>query len=413
MNASWIPPAAKANPDEYERRLRAGGARQASAEDALLVELARKLAPVRSSPHAQAVSAPGRTDAEPMQPPEAATLQPSTAFAPDEPGGTAFVDAEAPHASGFGVPYLHDPNDAGPATRRRSGGWMLRAAALAPAAGAALLGAGLVIAVFGPKGGSPELPKAPPFIAAGQGPTKAPEPSGETVAIRSDPDVTPLKHTTPVKVVSSEKRPIDADASPGATPPSPTLPPAPAGAAQPTAGTSAGPPLAAPVAAAPIAVPPPAASQFPDSNPVRMASAPPAAGAPIAAPPPTASQFPDSGPVRTASGAGRSGALRHGCGRSGAPERCAAAARQTRVDGRKQGRCGCPADDAQARGAREAFEENFRSCHGRQDRGGRARRRGGDAEPAASPGASMTQRAPAEPQAAPPAPAAAQEPVNP
>ncbi len=444
MNASWIPPAAKANPDEYERRLRAGSARQASAEDAVLVELARRLAPVRSSPHAQAVSEPGRTDAEPMRPLEAATPQPSIAFAPDEPSGTAFDDAEATHASGFGVPYLHDPNDPGPATQRRPAGWTLKAAALAPAAGAALLGAGLVIAVFGPKGGSPELPKAPPFIAASQGPTKAPEPSGETVAIRSDPDVTPLKHTTPVKVVSSEKRPIDADASPGATPPSPPSAPAPAGAAQPTVETSAGPPVAAPVAAATIAVPPPAASQFPDSNsmrtaaappvaaapiaaprpavsqfpdsnPVRTAAAPPVAAAPIAAPPPAASQFPESDPVRTAAAPPDSRAAPSAADAGGAarprdtPQRPARPASTAESKAAAVAQPATPKLEAPAKLSRRTSARVMLAKTDATAPGAAAETR---SQPL-RPGAAMTERASAELPAAPPAPAAAEEPVNP
>jgi hypothetical protein len=57
MSVSEIAAGAANNLDEYERLLRAGGARQASVEDTLLVELAQKLAAVRRSPHAQVVSA--------------------------------------------------------------------------------------------------------------------------------------------------------------------------------------------------------------------------------------------------------------------------------------------------------------------------------------------------------------------
>ena len=281
MSVSGISAGAENDHDKYERSSWAGGARQASVEDPLLVELARKLAPVRRSSQAQAVSEPDQWDA--MQPLEAAQ-QSTIAFALRKPSGTASLHVERRHASGFGVPYSRDPHGARPATGRRPGGWTLKASALAPA-GAALISAALVIAVFGPKGGPSGAPKAPPFIAAGHGPTELLQPSGETVAPRGDVDAARLKavaQSSPAKVVRSEERPTDpdADASPAAAPPSARSAPPPVGVAQPTAGTSAGPPVAAPatsVAAAEIAAPPPAAPQSPDFNAVRPASAPPEA----------------------------------------------------------------------------------------------------------------------------------------
>ena len=56
MSVSKIPANPKDYPDEYEPRFRVGGARPASAEDTGLAELARKLAPVRPLPEAQALS---------------------------------------------------------------------------------------------------------------------------------------------------------------------------------------------------------------------------------------------------------------------------------------------------------------------------------------------------------------------
>jgi SPOR domain len=270
-----------------KRRLQAGGVRQASAGD-YIVELARKLAPVRSS-HAQAFSPPGWTDTELAQPFEAATVEPSIGFAPDEASGTASADLTS-HACGLGVPYLHNGRGACRAKQRRSGGWILRAAAIAPVAGAALLGAGLVTVVFGPKAGSLRFSK-PPFVASGQLPTKTSQGSGETVATLEDAAAIPVRDVIPVKVVRSEERPIDpgpgvSSASAPATAPSA---PTPVGAAQSTPWTSAGPPVSAPVVTKPAAAPPPAASQSSDGNPDRTASA--AAGE--AARPADAVQRPD------------------------------------------------------------------------------------------------------------------------
>jgi hypothetical protein len=133
MSLSKIPASPKDHPDEYERRW-AGGARPASAEDAGLVDLARKLAPVRPSPEAQAVSEYDRWGTAPI---EAATPHSAIAFVRGKPNGPARLDREATQTSGFAVPCSHDPRYFGPATGRRSGRWT-RTAALAPA-GAALL----------------------------------------------------------------------------------------------------------------------------------------------------------------------------------------------------------------------------------------------------------------------------------
>jgi hypothetical protein len=251
MSISEIPAGAEKDLEEDEGGSRACG--PASADEALIVDLARRLAPAPWSPHAEAVSESGRTYLEPMQPIEAATPRPTIVFPPAEASGTAALDVAAPHASMFGVPYSRRPHDAGWAAGRRSGGWILKASALA-AAGAALTVAALAIAVFGPEGGSPGAPKAPTLIA-GQSPTEASEPSGETIAPKGDVDAARLKAVTPVKIVTSVERPTapGADAAPVASPP-------PAAEPQPTAETSAGPPAAAP--------------QPSDSNLARSASAP-------------------------------------------------------------------------------------------------------------------------------------------
>jgi hypothetical protein len=250
---------------------------------------------------------PGRTDTEPLQPLETATLQPSIALAPDEPSGTAFVDVEEPQAYEFGDSYLCDQVGADLAAKRGSRGWTLKVSALALAAGAALIGT-----VFGLKGGAPGHPKAPPLIAAAQAPTKAQQPNVVAVATLSDDaGATPMKDITqPAHVVTSEERRtvLSSDASPDHTPLSAALAPPLAGAAQPPA--SAGPPVAAavspPVVATPTGAAQPPASAGPPvaaaiSPPVAAAVTPPVVATPTAAPLPAASQFPDSKPVRAAS----------------------------------------------------------------------------------------------------------------
>src|ERR1700721_937293 len=67
MSISKIPASPKNYPDEYERRFRGGGVRPASVEDVGLAELARKLAPVRPSPEAQAVSEYDQLEAAPIE----------------------------------------------------------------------------------------------------------------------------------------------------------------------------------------------------------------------------------------------------------------------------------------------------------------------------------------------------------
>ena len=148
MSVSKIPASPKDYPDEYERRFRVGGARPASVEDVGLAELARKLAPVRPSPEAQAVSEYDQWGAAPI---EAATPHSAVAFVRGKPSGPARRDLEATQISGFAVPCSRDLRYPGPATGRRSGPWTRT---LAPVGAALLFGAALFVAVFVPKGGS-------------------------------------------------------------------------------------------------------------------------------------------------------------------------------------------------------------------------------------------------------------------
>jgi SPOR domain len=195
------------------------------------VDLARKLAPVRRSPQAQAISESDQWNADQRQP--FATPVRAIAFGPGKPGGPADCELKAPQTSGFGVPCSHDPRNVGPATGRRSGRWT--ASALAPAGATLLFGTALFVAVFAPKGGS--------------------------IGARSD-----IMKPALVKIVGSEERPTDlhVDTSSAATP---TSKPSSAGVAPPT---SVEPPATAPVA--PLR---PAESQSAESNPVPTTSAPP------------------------------------------------------------------------------------------------------------------------------------------
>jgi hypothetical protein len=211
---------------------------------------------------------------------------------------------------------------------------------LAPAV-AAVIGAALVIAVFGPKAGPPEAAKAPHVVAFSQGPSEAPQASGETVAAQGDVDEARLKDAAAISIVPSvvQPRELDPDASPAAAP-------SPSGVAQPAPGTDPGPPAAAPVAPAAAAEPaaPLAASQSPDLSPVGAvstragATAPPAVNAvaasvaPAAAAEPAAplaaSQSPDLSPVNAVSTRADAAALSAagGAARPDGPERPAKAA---------------------------------------------------------------------------------------
>lgn len=91
MSVSKIPASPKDYPDEYEPRFRVGGARPASAEDTGLAELARKLAPVRPLPEAQALSEYDQWGGAPI---EAATPHSAITFVRGKPSGPARRDLE-------------------------------------------------------------------------------------------------------------------------------------------------------------------------------------------------------------------------------------------------------------------------------------------------------------------------------
>jgi len=268
---------------ESERRLRAPGSHQASLEDSL-AEMVRSsgLLRARSSSTSQALLMPGQADTEPPQPLGMAALQPLIAVAPDEPTGMASVDIESPLASKIRNAYL-------------PGSWTLKISALVMVAGAVLVGA-----AFGLRGGAPGQSKAPPFVAAAEGSTRAARRNGEAVATLSDAGAIPLKDITQpvaVKVVSSERQPVELGdhASLGNSPPSANMVPTSTGAVGTTAGASSGPPVAAavktPAAEARFAARPPAAQQFAGSKALRTVL-----------PQPDGSQFATSSPSATDSG---------------------------------------------------------------------------------------------------------------
>ena len=391
MSVAGIRANTEINLDELERRVRAPTAQHASAEDALaeLVRLIESLGrpPGRSPPPVQTMSKSGPTATEPVQPPEMASLQPLTGLPPDEPSGTASVDIEEPESSEFASSYLRYPDGADLATERLSGGLILKDSALA------LAGVALIGVVFWLNGGAPGRPKAPPFIAAAQGPTKAPEPSSGSVTTSSDAGATALKDITQpahVELVGSQVQPIDlnAHASPGDTSPSAALAPRLAGAAQPTEGAPRGVPGAvavAPVVPAPIAAPPPAASQFPDSKPVRTASLPP-----------------DAEPNATvAASSTDSGEAAHAIDAPQPPAKGASEAAV--VEQPSTPKLDMPAKQSRRSSARVVAAKTDATAPGAA----------AGSEPLHL-GASMTPQAPAEPEAAPPAPpTAAQQPANP
>ena len=273
MGVSRRRSAAEINLDELERWLGAARTQQASAEDAI-IEMARRLAPVRWSPHAEAVSEPGRTDTEPTQ--ETAMLRPPIDELPDDPNETATVDVEAKQTSEFDDTDSHLPDEAESAAERRFGGWKLKVSALT------LVGVAMTGAIFALKGGALGLPKSPPVIAAAQRLTKVQPLSDENVATSGDAGANLLKDSTQP---GSEEQPIDLNAQAllGNMLPPAAFAPAADGPAQPTAGVSGG-TVNTPVVAALIA---PRASQFPDPKPVRAVSLRPD-GTPIATATPSA-----------------------------------------------------------------------------------------------------------------------------
>jgi hypothetical protein len=293
MNVSGSRPAEDINLDEFERRLRAAGAQQPSAEDPLL-ELARLIESSRfgasdSGPPARAAVESAAAEAKAAPPIETAALRPAIDEAADFVPAASEADRDARQDYESPTHPPHDANPAESAAEARPKGWMLKVSALA-LAGVAMIGT--VIAL---KGGAPGLSRDPPFIAAAQGPTKVQPPSDETVTASNDAGGSLLKDSAKpasVKVINSEEQPVDlsAEASIGNPPAAQANPPAAADLVKsPVDGLSATPVAATvdtPLVPLPAAAPPaPTTSEFPAPKPVRTVSLRPD-GTPIAAPNP-------------------------------------------------------------------------------------------------------------------------------
>jgi SPOR domain len=293
MNVSGSRAAEDINLDEFERRLRAAGAQQPSAEDPLL-ELARLIESSRfgssdSGPPPRASVESAGAEAKSAPSIETEALRPVIDEAADFVPAASEADREARQDYESPIHPSHDANPAEQAAEARPKGWMLKVSALA------LAGVAMIGAVFALKGGAPGLTREPPFIAAAQGPTKVQPPSDETVTASNDAGGSLLKDNAKpasVKVISSEEQPVDlsAEASIGNPSVAQANPPAAADLAKsPAGGLSVTPvaatvdtPLVPPPAAAP---PPPTTSEFPAPKPVRTVSLRPD-GTPIAAPNP-------------------------------------------------------------------------------------------------------------------------------
>ena len=119
------------NIDAIERRLRSINPEETNAEDALIVELAGRLAPKHPSPSLQAVSLPGPTDNKPMQPLELMMQRSSADEMRGDTSETLNVEVEAGQTLDFDDPYSCDPNEVELAVKKGSEDWKLRASALA------------------------------------------------------------------------------------------------------------------------------------------------------------------------------------------------------------------------------------------------------------------------------------------
>jgi len=287
MNVSGSRATDDINLDEYERRLRAAGGQQASAEDPL-VELARLVESSRfgfsdRATSAEPVAEPAKAQEESAGPIEVEELRPSIDEAEDLVPAASEADRDARQDYEFDAHRSHNAAEQAAAVRPKA--WKLKVSALA-LAGVAMIGAVLAL-----RGGVPGLPKQPPFIAAAQGPTKVQPPSDDTVTASSDAGASLLKDNAKpgsVKVVSSEEQPVDlsAQGSLGNPAPAAANPPAAADQAKPPASASSATPVAAtvntPLVPPPSASPPPMTSEFPNPKPVRTVSLRPD-GTPIAA----------------------------------------------------------------------------------------------------------------------------------
>jgi hypothetical protein len=151
-----------------------------------------------------------------------------------------------------------------PVRKGRPRSWYFKTAALA-AIGVALLGGAATLKI-----GVPGLPKAPPFIAAAEGPSKVQPPSEATVQPSGDSTALLTKDSAtaaPVKVVSTEEQPVDLRAqTPSPTPVAVASLPAAAEAVSPVA-PAADTPVVAPAEASATVAP-----LFPEATPVRTVS---------------------------------------------------------------------------------------------------------------------------------------------
>jgi hypothetical protein len=257
------------NLDEFEKRLRAAGAPSAGSEDPL-AELTRLVnsvhAEARRAARAPQSEAP-QADGEPaMTLPPAFGANPRPAFAETE----AVMETETDYAAEASLPQ--EPALAEPAPARASRGWGFKVT------GMIVVGVALLAGAAALKHGVPGLPKAPPFIAADDAPTKVQPPNEANVQTNGDIAALLMKDSatpTPVKVVNTEEQPIDLRTQ--------TQPPTPSASAGPPSAFGPSPTLAAdtgsPVATAPDTqiVPPAAASAsvaplFPAAKPVKTVS---------------------------------------------------------------------------------------------------------------------------------------------
>jgi hypothetical protein len=248
------------NLDEFEKRLRAAGAPSAGSEDPL-AELTRLV----NSVHADARRA-ARTPQAESEP--ALTLPP--AFGADL--RPAFDETETETDYAAEAPPRQDPAFADHAPARASRGWVFKVMGMIVVGVALLAGAAVL------KHGVPGLPKAPPFIAADDAPTKVQPPNEANVQSNGDIAALLMKDSatpTPVKVVNTEEQPVDLRTQ--------TQPPTPSASAGPPNAFGPVPTLAvdpgSPVATAPETqiVPPAAASAsvaplFPIAKPVKTVS---------------------------------------------------------------------------------------------------------------------------------------------
>ncbi len=250
------------NLDEFERRLRSTGAPFDAVEDPL-AELTRLVdmisqeggAPQKAgqpAPYAGAAPQLPRVERAEAALPRASQYEAAPAYAQPEP-----------------VELSHDERDdllaAAAEAQAPSGrvrGWYFKTAGLA-VAGVVLFGGAAAMKL----GVAPGVAKAPPFIAAAQGPTKIQPPSDSTVQSAGDAGALLMKDSAtsaPVKVVSNDEQPVDLHAqAPGPSPATATPTPTNSSPVAPSADT----PIVAPGEATATVAP-----LFPDAKPVKTVS---------------------------------------------------------------------------------------------------------------------------------------------